>query len=407
MTYQTQSNGLIAYKVQSALGSPASGAGASILRVAGGQGGRMTKTPVESNEVRMDGMRSRGRHGSRASSGSNDCEYSVGCADPLLEALLRGTWAPALELDEGDVTSITTGANTIIAASGSWISLGLRVGDVIRLADHASAGNNGRNLRVVGLTADTVTVAETLTVNAVADTDFTLTRVGRKLIQPAAGSLVKRYFTVEEYEADIDGSEVFSDAVFHSGRWTMQPNGMLTFVPGWTGTGRMEVEEGGTSPIFTTPSEPTGVPMSVVDATVRLGSEDLVELTAFELTMDAGANAPPLVASHYSPDVFTGQLAVSMNLTMLRKDLAQVARFIDEQVLSLHVLAVDNESEPKDFVSIYVPNFTFGSVDKSALSKEAGPRTQTIQILPALVGKDTSGGAFDPTMVKIQISNAA
>lgn len=408
MVFQTQSNGLIAYKVQSALGSPESGSGATVLRTAGGPGGRLSKSPIESNEVRSDGQRSRGRHGSRATGGSYECEYSLGAMDPILEAVMRGSWSAAnLELDEADFTSITTGANTIVAAAGSWISLGLRVGDVIRLTDHSSTGNNGRNLRITALSASTITVAETLTVNAVADTDCAVTRVGRSLIQPAAGSLVKRYFTIEENEGDIDASEVFSDAVWHGMRFSMQPNGLLMATPTFTGTGKMDAESAGDAPVFSSPTEPTGVPMSVVDATVRLGSTDLVDLTGFEITMDIGANAPALVASHYAPDVFTGQMAVSMSLSMLRKDLAEVARFLDETVLSLHVLAVDNESEPKDFLSIYVPNFTFGSVDKSALSREAGPRTQTMEVPAALVGKDTTGGAYDPTMVKIQVSNAS
>ena len=54
---------------------------------------------------------------------------------------------------------------------------------------------------------------------------------------------------------------------------------------------------------------------------------------------------------------------------------------------------------------IFVPNFTLGGVDKSALSKEAGPRTQSIKVPADLIGKDETGGAFDATMVKLQVSN--
>jgi hypothetical protein len=108
----------------------------------------------------------------------------------------------------------------------------------------------------------------------------------------------------------------------------------------------------------------------------------------------------------YSPDVFSGQMAIGMNLTMLRSDLARVSSYIAEDLFSLHVLAVDNEAEPKDYMSIFVPNFSFGTVDKSALSKEGGPRTQTISIPEALVGKDNTGGAFDATMIKFSSTAA-
>src|SRR3989304_3666819 len=91
-------------------------------------------------------------------------------------------------------------------------------------------------------------------------------------------------------------------------------------------------------------------------------------------------------AIKYPPDVFTGQMAVSMNLTALRKDLTYLSDFIAETVYSLHILAVENESEPKDFLSIYVPNFTLGSNTRSSPSKAGGPLTETIQIPGRVVG---------------------
>lgn len=411
MAYQTQSNGYVAYKAQSALGSQASGSSAKVLRTAGGQGGRLTKATTASNEVRRDGMRTRGRHGIQRTAGSYSGEWSLACADDVLEALMRGTYSSAnLELDEGDFTSITTGANTIILASGSPISLGLRVHDVIRLTNHASSDNNGRNLRITALDATTITVAETLTVNGSPDSECEITRAGRVLINPAAGSEVKRYFTIEEHEVDILGSEIFDDCVWGSASFSMAPNGIIMFDPSWMGTGKFETKEGTDTPHFTNPTEATGIPMAVVDATVRFNSGDVVDLTAFDISMDITPAAPDVFGSaaiKYAPDVFTGQMGVSLNLTFLRSDLTKVADFLDETQCSLHVLAVDNESEPKDFLSIAVPNFTLGSVDKSALAKEGGPRTQSIAVPMDLVGKDERGGAYDATMIKFQVSNAS
>lgn len=278
---------------------------------------------------------------------------------------------------------------------------------MIRLSNHASAGNNNKNLRITGLSATTITVAETLTVNASADTSVEITRTGRVLTNPA--TLTKRYYTVEEHELDIDGSEVFQDVVWGSAKFTMQPNGLFLFEPSWTGTGNFQALTGAGAPMFTAPTTPTGIPMSCVDATIRVGSTDVLDLTAFEITIDAKA-APPdsgVIASTVAPDVFTGVMDVTMNLTALRKDLQYVTDFAAETVYSLHVLAVDNEAEPKDFLSIYVPNFTLGSVDKSALSREGGARTQTIAIPPDLVGVDVTGGAYDVTMVKFQVANAS
>jgi len=160
----------------------------------------------------------------------------------------------------------------------------------------------------------------------------------------------------------------------------------------------------GASPYFTAPVATTGSPMSVVDATIRLNGVDLVELSSFDINLDIQPSAPPVFGSgaiKYAPDVFTGPLLVSANMTMLRKDLARLSDFIAETQYSLNVLCVNNMSEPKDFTSITIPNFTLGSVDPSALSKQGGGRTQTLAIPAALVGVDTSATG-DNSMIKIQ-----
>jgi hypothetical protein len=407
MPYQEQSQGYIARKVQSALGTIASGAGATILRTTGGQAGRLTKASIESNEVRRDYMRTRGRHGTQKSTGPYDAELSIGAMDDVFEALFRGTWSAAdLAITQATMTSVTTGANTIIAAAGSWITGGLRVGDVIRATGLPDAANNNKNLRIVGLTASTITVAETLIVNAAADTTFTITRSGRKLINPAAGSQIKRYFTIEEYEINIDGSEVFNDVVWNSVRFSMGPDGMLMSNPTWTGTGAFQALTGASAPYFTTPTETTAPPLCVLDCTLRLNTNDMIDLTALDMTIDVGAVAPSMISSKFAPDVFTGQMSIGGNFTALRKDLQQVTDFLNEAQVTLWLLAADISTTPVGFFSLFVPNLTLGAVDKSALSKEAGPRTQAITIPPALVGKDNTGGSFEPTMAVIQVSNA-
>lgn len=409
MTYQEQSNGYVAFKEQSGLGAQASGGSAIVLRTTGGAGGKISKAAIESKEVRQDGMSTRGRHGTRKTNGAYSSELSLGLFDPVLQAVMRGTWSAAnLAITQSAMTSVTTGAHTIVAAAGSWITEGLRVGDVIRATGLPDAGNNGRNLRITGLTALTITVAETLTVNAGADTSFTITRPGRVLINPT--SRVKKYFTVEEHELDIDGSEIFTDVVWSSLKFSMQPDGLVMCDSTWLGTGQSEVKSGGSAPHFTSPTTPTGIPLAATEATVRKGSTDLLDMTAFDLSIDIGASAPPVIAppsTPWAPDVFSGAMQIGMNITTLRKDLLDVADFLDETPLSLSVLLTENESEPEDFVSIYVPNFTLGGVDKSALAKEGGPRTQTMAIPSSLVGIDSQGGAFDPTMIKIQVSNAS
>jgi hypothetical protein len=190
----------------------------------------------------------------------------------------------------------------------------------------------------------------------------------------------------------------------------MAPNGNVLVDTSWVGTGQMEVKTGADAPHFVAPVEITDVPLAATGATVRRGTEDILDLTSFDITIDIGPNAPDVIAppsNPYAPDVFAGSVTIAMNITALRKDLLNVIDFIDETPLSLHVTFAQEGDEPQDFVSLFVPNFTLGSVDKSALSKAGGPRTVTMAVPAALVGIDSRGGAFDATMITIHTSTAA
>lgn len=402
-TYQSTANATVAFKKQSGLGSQASGAGGTIIRLTGGSGGVMTRAATASNEVRQDGMSARGRLGTQKTVGQWNTEASLGSFEEILEAVMRDTRdATDLALTQADFTSLTTTTSTIVFAGGDPRTLGLRVGDVIRLTDFATAANDSRNVRITGLSATTITVAETLTLDSNADTTCTITRP-KKLIM--GGTPVKRYYTIDECDTDIDLSEVMTDFMWGSAKFAMATNGILMLDVGGAGTGQLTAMATGTSPLLTTPTAGTGTPLSVVDATIRVKGTDVVDLTSFDMTMDIKPSAPDVFGSgsiKYAPDVFAGDMEVSMNLTALRKDLQYLTDFTNETVYSLHVLAVENMSEPKNFLSIYVGNFTIGSVAKSALAKAGGARTQTIGIPSALVGLDNTGTGYDATMVKFQ-----
>lgn len=407
MGYQTNFNAYVARKRQAGLLVPADGAGASIIRTVGGNGVKLTKASTASGEIRRDGLSTRGRHGTQKTASDYNTELSLGSHDDIFQSLMRGPWnSVVLTATEADMTSVTTGAHTIEATAGDWLAKGFRVGDVIRAAGLPDAANNGRNLRLVGVSALILTVAETLTVNAAADTAFTITRPGKRLINPSI--LTPYYDTIEEHERDIDGSTVLYDFVWGNGKFSMGPNGIIMFDPGGIGTGKVDVLQAAEAPYFENPEATTSEPMAVVDATIRFGGEDLVELTAWDLTLDIQATAPDTFGSgqiKYAPDVFTGALQVSANLTMLRKSLQIFSDFKDETQYSLHITAVDNAAEPKDFIALTVPNFTLGGVDPSALSKQGGGRTQSISIPAALIGVDNSASG-DNSMIKFQTSAA-
>lgn len=411
MAYQNLFDRYLAYKVQSGLASAASGGSSQILRLAGGNSGDLKKAAIENPTVRQDGMSLRGRHGSRKTGGTDlSAVLALGEPDTIIEALMRDTWTSVLVITEatsGGPSEITTTTSTIVGNTGSWITAGLRVGDVIRLTNHATSANNNKNLLVTGLTATVITVAGTpLTLNAVADTAFTITRP-KKVTQYTAGSLVRRYFTLEDRKVTIDESKVFQDAVFTGCKFSWNSgNEHVMFGPRWTGTGHLERLTGGSSPYFTSPSELTSLGLAVVDGSLLINGVATLDLTSLEIDVSIDANVPDMALTPYGPDVFTGSTMIGMNFGVLQQDLAYLAGLDAETSYSIHIVAVENESEPKDFFSIYIPNVTLGDVADVAFSKAAGAAISKITVPPALVGKDSTGGAYDATMIKFQTSAA-
>src|SRR5690606_32576391 len=234
--------------------------------------------------------------------------------------------------------TLSTTANTIVASAGSWITAGLRVGDVIRETEGLATGNKGRNLRIVGLTASTITVAETLTVEAGPIAAYTIVRP-KKLIQ----GQVARSFTFEEHEADIDGSEVFKGVRVGSVQIQMQPNGMCILTFGLVGQD-MEVMTGANAPYFTSPAETVSVGLTAVEAKIRLGGTDVLDVSSIDLTLNVNASGTPVVGSVLTPDVFTDLASVEGTITALKQDVTRSEQYLNEDELSLHLMFEEHET---------------------------------------------------------------
>lgn len=401
MPLQSAKNVTVAFKLESAFNTPPGDTGAEYLRFTPSPGLTQSAATIRSNEQRADALQTMGRNGSRSVDGSYAAEASLRSHDTIYEAAMRATWDPALVITEatsGAAASITTTSNKIIGNTGSWITAGLRVGDVIRLTNHATAANNNRNLRIKDISALEITVHETLTVNAVGDTGYTITR-GKKLSNPA--SPVKRTFYVEQNNVDVAGSQVFGGVRWIGFKLTGSPDGMATLE--FTALGAsMDVLEGSDAPYFTSPTVYNSVPLVFADAKVNVGGVDIAVATAFELTYAINAALQPVVGSVTSPDVFDNDVTLSGTFSMIRQDFNNVKSFSDETEFELHILLTEPEGEPKDYISFYVPRCKF--TDASA---PLGGDGAMIESLPFQTGAQTASAGRDATMLTICTSAAA
>lgn len=401
MARQSAKNVTIAFKVESAFNTPPTTADAEFLRFTPSAGLNQTAANIQSNEARTDGLTSMGRLGSRSVQGSYSGEMSLGSHDTIYEALMRGTWAAALTITEatGEATEITTVADGIVGDTGSWIDAGLRVGDVIRLTGHSTTANNDKNLRIAALSATKITTHETLVVNSTPDTAFTITR-GKKLVNPA--SPTKRTFYIDQRFVDVDGSQVFGGCRWTSLTVTGSPDGMAEVEFGVLGAS-MATLEGSESPYFVSPTAYNSRALVFADATINYAGTDIAVLTAFDLSYEINAALQAVVGSRTSPDVFDNNASLSGNMSMIREDFANVTRFADETEFKLHILLTEPESEPKDYISIFVPRCRL--TDASAPIGGDGAMIESLPFEAGAQAEDLTNG-LDATMLTIVTSAA-
>jgi hypothetical protein len=380
----------VRYKAQSGIGVPASGGSGFELPIAPSPGFTLAKVAIEDPTIRADGLSLIGRHGSRSVAGTYEVPLRLNALNPIFGAVLRQAAVATTTLTS---ISITTTTSTIVRASGDWLTGGVREGMTIRLSGSATTANNDRNLTVLGVTSTTITVAETLTLNATpANASVVLPRYWVSSQTPT-----NTYFTVEEYHQDIDESELATDAFFSSLAFSLQPDNTALVTVGIVARNASRVLSA-SAPTLTSPTQFTARALVAVDASIIVNGTRRLNLSALDFTYDLSAATVPVVGSVVSPDVFLNQATLSGSFSALRDDLVDYAAFLNEDEFSIAVRLVEPEAAPEDHVSIYLPLCKYTSNDAPLGSDNAMVETRGFT-----AGLDTVGGA-DPTMLVISTS---
>lgn len=393
---------LIAAKPEVTFNTAPGASGATQLRWIDSPGLNLTMTEIKSAERRGDLLDTLSRMGSRHVAGSFRSEMIVGAHDLWYEAIWRATFVAAVTITEATagLTSITTTTSTIVAAAGSWITAGVRVGDVIRLTGHSTPGNNSKNLRVKGVSALTITLYGTpLTADAVADTAFTIT-IGKKLSNPTVP--VRRSFYVEQYYRTIDQSAVYGGVRYTGMSITGAPNQMAQVDFSAMGAS-LSVLDTAASPYYSSPTLPTGGALVFSDASIAFGGSDVVNLTNLSLNLQIAASTLDVIGSTTTPDVYDNKMTLTGSISAARQDLARLLAYQNETALELHAMLVEPESEPKDYIALFIPNLRL-----TGNPADLGGDGAMIEQLPFTCGVKEGAAAtgYDTTLINFLTSAA-
>lgn len=401
MTYQSAANILVAIKAETTTGvAVATVTGAQQLRINDSPGLKLNRAVVKSNEKRADGLRTMGRLGYKSDDGSFNCELSPGGAtDVLLEAIMRGTWATTTSVTFATMTSITVGTNEVVANAGDWVGdQGIRVGDVFRLSNHIAANDDNNNL-VTAITSLTISVAtNSFTADASAATTGTLT-VLRKLINPATPT--KRTFNVEQYDKDIDLSELFLGCKLVGFNLSCQPGEMVQVQYTWLGLDRTALATG-TSPFFTSPNLTTSLGMIADDSAIRFNGALVTDFTGFDLNFQITAAGKPVIGSLTSPDIFDNDMDVTGTISGLRQDFSNITLYDAGTEFEMSILLEENESEPKSCLGIFIPRAMFQSLSAPAGGGD-GAKVETKELM---IGPKVAATGYDATVAVFSSSEA-
>jgi len=401
MAYQTLQNMVLAYEVQSALGTPSSGAGAKALRHVT-VSFNVERALIVSNVSRSDGQSNRPRLGSRKVVGTIECELSVGELDELFRALFRASAETAEATrtynNGAGLTSLTVDSTSQITQVGTTTLLGvLDRGDLFQLDNMSTAANNDTWFVAKTVTATIITVYGTPLTAQGADNACDMT-IAKKLTQ--GDPPTERYFTFEIYNQDIDLSERFTDVKVCSVNIRKSPNAPVSVVFGFMGLDG-DPQAVGASPVFTTPTEYTGKSLVPSDGMIAVGGTVYTDLTAFEISLDLLGQVPDVLAPN-SPDVFLANAVGRGSFSTLITDLDHLTAFDAETAQEIVFHMVEPESNPKDGMAFYIGD----AILTSHPSPGGGVGPKVVPVSFAF-GKDEGGSDRAATMMKIASTAAA
>ncbi len=299
-----------------------------------------------------------------------DQELQIGGHKDLMAAALRASWGGSA-ITTGALTtiSINSSTRTISRASGSFLTDGFRVGDIVRATGFAAAANNGKNYRLATVTALAMTYHADTWLTGIttesAGASVTITAPGRKLQVPAS-SHTKDYFTIDDWHPDVSNQTTIRDAVVNTMAIDIAPGAHATVAFGLLGT---DATPSGTAQYFTTiAAAPTGALLAGPNGLLRYNGVDSAVVQQVQINLDGGADVRAVVGANKSPDVFREAITVTGSMTALFDNAsgAPLAAFDAETEAPLYIYLFADSTAGSEFVIIKMPRVKIMGADKSA-----------------------------------------
>jgi hypothetical protein len=399
LAYQTSSRVLAAIRRETTAGTAATVTGASQIRLIGSPGLKLNRARIESNEKRTDALKQMPRLGYKSVDGSFNSELSAGGHhDLLLEAVQRNAASTATSIGFATLTTVAVGTNQVVAAAGDWVAQGIRVGDIFTLSGTSVSGNHAVNARVVAVTSLTISVPPATFTTLAASATGTLTRA-KKMINGTTPTSFTH--SIEQYDQDIDVSELFLGCMCVGVNLSFRPGQMATAQYTFLGMDRTALATG-TSPYFTSPTLTTSLQLVADDSSIRYNGAQVATFTGFDLNFQITAAGEPVIGSLVTPAIFDNDMMASGSITGLRSDFSNLTLFDAETEFDVSILLEEPTGSPPAFLSVFLPRVKLAGID-APIGGGDGAKIETLEIV---TGPKTAATGYDGTVAAFHSSAA-
>ncbi len=393
----------VTYKAETVFGTAPGASGAQIIRRVESVLD-LSKDTFSSNEIRTDMQVADFRHGTRRVKGSLKGELSPKTYADFIAAVVRRDFASVSPIASASITIAGTGPTwTLTRAAGSFLTDGVKVGDVIRLSVGVfNAANLNRNLMVTALTATVATVIVLNGTALVAEGPIaasTVTVVGKKTYMPTSGHTAKS-FSYEHFNADTSLSELFTGVKMDTMAIALPPTGMGTIDFGLIGQNITT----GSSAYYTgaTAASATGV-VSAVNGVLLISGTPVANCTGLTINVAGALSGDPVVGQNFVPYVFPGRMTVTGQFTAYFDSGTFRDNFINEDVIGISVALTSSNVAAADFIAFSLPALKLSSCTKTDTEKGIIATYAFTALLNTAGG---TGTASEQTTIVVQDSAA-
>lgn len=367
---------------------------------------------VDSQEILPSQQQRDSRQGSRTVSGQLMAQLSCLTYEQLFANLFRNSFATGVSMTAiaSSTLTVTTSAVTLTITSGSFLTTGFKIGDVVSFSGMIApaAGNNLVYMQITALTALVMTLTlpdngATITAYSTGQTAVGVSVVGKKLIMPASYATASlTSFAFEHWYADIGVSELALGNRMTSIGLSVPASGLITMNAAFTGRQLLS----NTTQQFTSPTPVTTTSLlTATGGTIILYGAPIAYITGFNLNISAQADAPAVVGTPYTPNIFMGTLKATGSMTLLFTGDATMATLLNESEVQAQIYLTDNPSANNpNFISVFMPRVKIFSDNKNDSAVEITRSVNFVCLEQSVLGG--TGTAYDDTTISIQDSLA-